>query len=244
MGTQDEYAKEIRDNLSCFAVWEPGEKVAPGDAGFLKGRIFEQETHLGKMFPKLRFDVVTDATPSPRAFYSKDCTIRKGAGGAGLPSRGDASVTVQFHKQGGVIADYSTCTRRYIDDVFSVGRYLSKHKHDWPRSMVLVSQTEESKSFAVRVSESKDYEVEVTGNVAPIQELRIAHASVDLRTLQGQGYERAGKGPVTMRLFGFKWWGRRPRPLAAGTKAPEEGEFAEISARDPSLDAGESNVEH
>lgn len=236
MGLASLYSKQIRDNLNCFAVWEPGEEISPGDVGILKEGVFQRETNLSKIFPDLKFTIVSNDNPHPSHFFSKDCQLSDMTIDAAAQPNAKASLQITFKEEGGVVFDASDCTALYIEDIYSVCKYLAKNRSKWPPGMVLVSHIEKSPRFAVMISETKGAQVELSGEVAPLKEIRIADASVTVSSFHGLGYRRTGKGPVTARLYGFKWWRVRPRLLSAGDRITEETDFAEISARDPSFD--------
>ncbi len=236
MGLASLYSKQIRHNLNCFPVWEPGEEIGPGDVGILKEGVFQRETSLRKIFPDLAFKVVPNDNPHPSHFYSKDCQVADVTIDAAAQPHAKAMLRITFKKEGGVVFDASDCKALYIEDIYSVCKYLAENRSKWPPGMVLVSHIEKSPRFAVMISETKDAQVELSGEVAPLKEIRIADASVTVSSFRGLGYRRTGKGPVAARLYGFKWWRVRPRLLSADDRITEDADFAEISARDPSFD--------
>lgn len=236
MALESYYGAEIRRNLSYFPVWMPGEAVAPGDVGILRGDLFHKETTLRAIFPQFAFETEPNGSPRQTHFFSKNCMVGKlNAKGRAL-GHGKASLSIDFSAKGGVVFDAADCVGKAIKDIRAVTRHISAHRSEWPDGMALVTHVETSARFAVLISESEGARVELTGDVGPLAQVRIADASVAVSGAEGLGFQRTGKGPVALRLYGFKWWSSEPRLLEA-TEA-EEKDFVEFSARDPIFDQG------
>jgi hypothetical protein len=234
------YGSEIRRNLSYFAAWLPGEAISPGDVGIVKNGLFNRETSLKALFPDLSFDVVPNDAPHPSHFFSKNCVVGKLKAKGKAVGQGKASLTIDFNAKGGVVFDASDCTSEYIKDILAVRQFIGRHRTAWPAGMVLVTHVEKSTRFKILISEAQGAKVELTGDIGPLEQVRIADASVAVSASEGLGFQRTGEGPVALRLYGFKWWSSQPHLLDADNTAAEDEAFGEISARDPYFDADPS----
>jgi hypothetical protein len=244
MSIQKQFSKEVRGNLHYFPVWEPGQATLPGAVGEIVQGVFHAQTSLEKLFPHLKVDVNKEDRPNERrGFQSKGCIQTKisGSGGALAGSSGlkiEADGEIAFSRAGAAVLDSSDLTYHRITNLHEVRSYLTSRRYEWPRGYVLVSHVEEAANFGVVISNSESTVISLSGGAEAIAKCWLAGAGVSIRNIHDSAYTKFGSGPLFLRLYGFHWYSRKPRLLAAHEDVPDgsEVELAEISASDPQFE--------
>jgi len=241
------YSSEVRRQIRQFPVWRPGDPVAPGDIGNLDGGVFQKQTTLNVLFPKLKFKTVREHLNNPYLFTSSGS--RRGAvhasgsniGGVGVvPS---ATMKIDFGAKGGIVFAATELTRERIDELHHVREYVKAHKREWPKGMVLAAVVESAGKFRVIVSESKNGSLTLSGDAKAVGVVNIADAGVTVTMDNAAGYDSShASGPIAVRPYGFSWLqalrGRLQLFEHDGTSTEEDDSFEEISAEDFPEDEG------
>jgi len=230
------YSKEFRKNISYFPVWQPGEPVRPGLIGRIQKGVFFSEGSLAALFPDAPISVSRAKGAPSQAFYTKSSiSITSGAAGS-HPAGPEAKTQLSFTGSGGIVFHAKDMDLHYIEELKPLFQLIVERRDRWPKGTVLVTHVESAQHFRVLISQSKSWEVELNGKAEALGALQIADASISVSRVKGSGYQRAGKGPVSLRLYGFKPLGRRPRLLTVGDEDLGDESFDEISPSDPVLD--------
>lgn len=242
MGISAQYSKEIRGNLSYFPCWEPGDKVSPGDIGELAEGVFHRQGTLRETFPELSVVVRREATRNRVSFHSLNAVtveLDATATAPGLEAVGTkASAQVAFSRGGAVIFHAQDCSRRFIDNLGEVRRFIETHRGAWPKGHALVSHVEDAESFSVLVSGGAGASLTLEGSLEALQQLRLAEGGVTMTGARNIGYQRAGAGSVLLRLYSIGFFGKTGL-LSGGREIPRgsEAELLELSPHDPAFDA-------
>jgi hypothetical protein len=233
MSLQSLYSSEMRNQLQVFPIWQPGDPVEIGDVGTLKNGVFEKQTTLKKLFPKIAFAQLKNKLDRPYRFKSKDCLVA--SAGAGL-SGGTASVEAKVHfgTRGGVVFDAAGLQRMAIDNLLDVRAKVRARRKDWPHGMVLVTAVDTSQRFHLLISEAGNASASLRGSADAIAGLSIADPSVKIGIDSDAGYQTEGSGPVAATIYGFGWLGYLMKKFQLLGEEPEEPEpdFGELAAAD------------
>jgi hypothetical protein len=230
------YSREFRKKISYFPVWQPGDPVTPGMIGRLERGVFYAEGKLETLFPEAPIKRVHITGVPSQAFYTQSSISIAGHAAGSHPVGAKINARVSFSKAGGIVYHGANLELDYIKEMTPLFQFISQRRHQWPAGMVLVTHVESARQFRVLISESASWEVDLSGDANVVGTLQIADTSVSISAVSGSGYQRAGGGPVSLRIYGFKLFGRAPRLLAAGEEVPRDALFDEISPLDPSLD--------
>jgi len=243
------YSKEFRHRLSYFPVWPPGDPLLPGTIGLIKKGVFWPQGNLSKLLPDARFDVAKGPDLASQEFYTQSSVaVSAKVDGAHPLASAKAKATIEFSGSGGIIFHADRLEVSYIDDLLTLLRRITQARQDWPGDAVLVTHVESAAQFRVLISQSKSWALDLEGAAEAVGALKLADASISIKTLRGTGYMRSGSGPVTIRLYGFKAFKNGPqllsvdpeRPRSLFSKDTERDElpaFSEISPLDPGHDA-------
>lgn len=235
MAISAQYSKEVRENLSYFPSWEPGDSVSPGDVGELDDDgVFHRQTTLRKLFPQLPLLIRRDAKPNRMGFQSENSVSVHSKEAASIPgsdSRGDsATVEITFSRGGAVVFDAANLSRRFIENLHEIRAHIEKHRKSWPRKYVLVSHVEEAESFAVLISGAAGASVSLTGKLTALRHFDLAEGSVSIVNSRNIGYQRIGTGPILLRVYGLGFFGKT-KLLSKGEEQRQDAEetFQELS---------------
>jgi hypothetical protein len=230
------YSREFRKRISYFPVWQPGDPAKPGMIGRLEKGVFYAEGQLETLFPKAPIERAHVRGVPSQAFYTQSSISLSGQAAGSHPVGAKVNARVSFSKAGGIVYHGANLELDYIPELTPLLQFISQRRHEWPAGTVLVTHVESARQFRILISQSASWEVDLSGDAKAVDALQIADASVSVSTASGSGYQRAGGGPVSLRIYGFKVFGRRPRLLAAGEEVPDDAPFDEISPLDPALD--------
>jgi hypothetical protein len=236
-----QYSKKFRNKLSYFPVWEPGWPISPGSIGRLRHGVFSQEGQVTDVFKDLSYEIKDSTVAKSMSFYSDSgISISGGVSGSHLVQV-NGTIRVSFSRANAVVFHATTLTLRYIDGLYRIISLIAKRRNEWPKGLVLVSHMEVAERYAVLISESGGWDLELRGEASALASLHIADASVSVTTVNGAGYHRSGTGPVTSRIYGFKTFDRQLRLLSAHEPINDGSPFDEISPFDPTLDINEED---
>lgn len=234
------YAAHVRKQLGYFPVWQPGDRVAPGDVGLLEHGSFRRQASLAEIFPQLKTKIEAIAQKGLTRFRSSDCSFNELSGSGNVPAKGvikaKASLRLTFGSEGGAVFDAVDCTERYIANLLEVCTYVNQHRKDWPAKFKLATRITEAKRFVVMISAAKGASVDLSGNAQALKSWNLAHAGIKAGNEKNVGYSRTSKGAILVGLYSFGWFGRTLRVLSATEQVPPEVEFKELPARDAVFD--------
>lgn len=235
------YSKDFCRHLSYFPAWQPGDPISPGEVGRLKKGVFYPEGPMTNIFPDLNYRIGKKGGTASMAFYSDSGVSVSGDVSGAHPAGVKGKIRISFARTGGVVFHAQKMELRYIENLSLLLKQITDRRKEWPKGYVWVSHVESAGRYAVLISSSACWEVNLSGKASALAALQIADASVSVATVQGAGYERSGEGPVALRIYGLKILGKRPRLLSTDEPIPEglaPGElgFEEISPFDPALD--------
>jgi hypothetical protein len=248
MNLDRSYAKQVRQHLSFFPVWPPGDSVAPGDVGLLKGGLFYRQGTLAETIGELTVKVTPRPMTGLTRFRSSDCSTTgvKASGGAPVATgiTANAQLTLSFANAGGVAFDAADCTEQTIANVLEVRDCIQSRRALWPsRDFVLITRVTLARNFLVVVAGVAGASVELSGDANALGAWNLANASVSSSAGNSGGYQRGGAGPVLIGLYGFNWWkwwtetgGIEPLSIGASTPAHTEQDFIELPARHAAFD--------
>jgi hypothetical protein len=236
-----QYSKHFCRHLSYFPAWQPGDPISPGEIGRLKKGVFYPEGPLTSIFPDLDYKIEKKDGTASMAFYSDSGISVSGDLSGTHPVGVKGKVRISFTRTGGVVFHAQNMELRYIENLSPLLKEITDRRKEWPKGYVLVSHVESADRYVVLISSSASWEVGLSGKASALAALQIADASVSVATVKGAGYERSGRGPVALRIYGLKVLGKHPRLLSADEPIPDgltPGElgFEEISPFDPALD--------
>ena len=175
MSVNQQYTRELKENLNYTATWLPNLKLALGDVGVLSKHELIYRTNLEKL--KIPFEASKRGTKASYSHISSNSVKRdiKLAGQAPLLGStladADAGITFSFGGQHGVVFLASDCTIRVIADqeplkpaildAFRAGR--------WERDYVVVTELVEAGATTIIVSQgtSGRYELKAKAGIAP-----------------------------------------------------------------------------
>ncbi|MBN1270773.1 MAG: hypothetical protein JXB26_00750 [Candidatus Aminicenantes bacterium] len=230
------YSQDFRSNLSYFPVWQPGDPIYPGEIGYIEKGVFYSEGQITHLFSDLNFTVKKKAGTSSMSFHSDSGISVDGGVSGSFPLKAEGGVRVSFSRKGGSIFHAVNISLQYIKNLNTVAGTISKWYQKWPKGMVFVTHAEVAERYAVLISKSGGWEVDLKGDISALKALQIAHGSVALSSVKGAGYNRTGTGPVALRIYGFKSRDRKPHLLYSEKKVTKGSPFSEISPFDPGLD--------
>jgi hypothetical protein len=243
MSLQGLYASQMLREIKQIAIWRPGDVVAPGDVGYLREGAFEKQTNLSRLFPELKFAVADVSLHNPYRFVSNSCTLSSIEASAsplgGL--NGSGSLKISFGNKGGVIFEATDIVKSSIDDLYQIRQFISSHRVDWPKDMVLAATTESAGSFRVLVSETENGSATLRGNVSALGTVSLTDASISVSMDHSSGYDsHLARGVIAVTGYGFGWWNvlrRRISSMEHRDKHIEQADFVELSAEEFPADA-------
>jgi hypothetical protein len=241
MGISEQYSKEVRENLSYFPSWEPGDAMSPGDVGEIIKGVFHRQTTLKKLFPLLPVKVRHDAKPNSMIFQSENSVSIRFQGGAAAPHAASAvasgSLEITFSRAGAVAFHATNSSRHFIENLHEIREYIEQNRKEWPKGYALVSHVEEAERFAVFVSGAAGGSVGLAGKLDVLQQFQLAESTVAVTSSKSIGYQRIGSGPILLRLYALGFFGGfHPQEQAREVAEAPEEEFQELSPHDPRHD--------
>lgn len=239
------YADTFRREFGYHAVWEPGAKLVPGDLGFMHEGWFQRTAHVTD-YSAIELKIDRNPVPANSMTFDHGVTLALGAGGKGeLGPTAKVEATLKIEHGGGVLLRAHEIEQRSIVNLDEALEAVPWGRPDYEGKIVLVAEVRAARRAALVVAENMGTTVDLTGKLAPIKQLDIADASVDISAGSGTSYRlavRSGKDgeliTIGLKLFRLKrdWIGRqRPRMLGAGAPDSPESPFEEISPYDPEL---------
>jgi len=209
MSVEALYSSEMRRQIKQFPVWRPGDPVEPADIGTLSDGVLRKQTTLSKVFPELKYKITSTKLENPYLFVSS--SAKKGKLQAAAPNPSGIPVTanmkIEFGGKGAVVFAATDISRKYIEDLYQVRKYIKENKAQWPKGMVLAGVVETAGTFRVLVSESKNGSVSLSGDAKALGAINIADASVGISLENAGGYDsQRARGPISVTPYGFNWW--------------------------------------
>lgn len=237
------YAETFRHEFGYHAVWEPGTKLVPGDLGVMHEGWFQRTSHVSD-FSAVELKIDRTQVPVDPMTFEHGVTLALGADAKGeLSPTAKIEATLKIEHGGGVLLRAHEIEQRSIVNLDEALEAVPWDRPDWEGKIVFVAEVRAAKRVALVVAEQADTTVGLTGKLAPIKQLDIADASVNLSAGSGKSYRlpvRARKDgeliTFGLKLFKLKsdWIGRRrPRMLGAGGQMSPESPFEEVSPYAP-----------
>ncbi len=235
-----QYSRQFRKKLGYHPAWPPGDPVAPGGIGRLKGGIFSQVGTVTDIFADLSYEIREEGCTESMSFCS-DSGFSTGVGASGSALVGlEAEVCVSFSHANAVVFHATNLKLRYMDHLYQTMELIARHQSKWPEDLVLVSHVELAERYGVLISQAPGWNLLLKGDASAVANLHIGDASISVGTVQGSGFQRFGHGPVTLRLYGPKksWWDESEsfELLSVDEPANQIPEFIEISPTNSKLD--------
>ncbi len=205
MGIAEDYSEQVREHLSAIPIWQPGDDLKPGTIGKFHDGVFFEEGFITDIWSDAPIATSKENGQKERYFISDKAKIVSVGAQAEVPNLpAGVLAKVDFSRKGACLFHATDLTVMQLEGLRDLLVYMNEHKDDWPRNVTVITHVESASGFALLCSQSKNWEVSLSGDASPVEALKIADASVSITSSNGAGYQSKGSGPVMMRSYGIR----------------------------------------
>ncbi|KGO87394.1 hypothetical protein Q765_06940 [Flavobacterium rivuli WB 3.3-2 = DSM 21788] len=226
------YADSVKKNQKIlYGVWEPGFPVKLGDFGIMNGNIFTQLGNISELEDLKDFEIKyrTDETKDEKTFISErgvTFNIKPQVAGTVEGVKGNASIDVNFSKEGSVFFNAAECVYEIIENKYELGKRLleihRKSKHIWKKEFVVVTDRVNTKRALILISTSSDFAISLEASAeVPVIDLSQASLGLKISFQKSSGYKFISEDGI-IPLVGlskiqspFPWFTKEMKPFTA-----------------------------